>query len=79
MTLTNVLLVPPKHLVYLAGDAMGAMNNTSGVEQVTVNKEIAAVRYINVAGQESDRPFDGINIMVIRYKDGSMISKKILK
>lgn len=79
MTLTNVLLVTPKHLVYLAGDAMGAMNNTSGVEQVTVNKEIAAVRYINVAGQESDRPFDGINIVVTTYTDGTSSTVKVIK
>ena len=30
-------------------------------------------------GQESETPFDGINIMVIRYKDGSFWSSKIMK
>lgn len=40
---------------------------------------IDSIRYYNVMGQEIRAPFDGINIMVIRYKDGSMISKKILR
>lgn len=40
---------------------------------------IDSIRYYNVMGQESETPFDGINIMVIRYKDGSYTSKKVLK
>ncbi len=40
---------------------------------------IVDIRYYNIMGQESKTPFDGINIMVVRYKDGSMISKKVLK
>ena len=79
LTLANVLLVTPRHLVYLASDALAAMNNTSGVEQVTINKQIAAVRYINVAGQESDMPFDGINIVVTTYTDGTSSTVKVIK
>ena len=41
--------------------------------------EIVSIRYYNVMGQESKTPFDGINIEVIRYKDGSMISNKIYR
>ena len=41
--------------------------------------EITSIRYYNVMGQESETPFDGINIMVIRYKDGSFWSSKIMK
>ena len=53
----------------------------TGVKEV-VSREattIVDIRYYNIMGQESMTPFDGINIMVIRYKDGSFISKKILK
>ena len=60
---------------------------TSPEETYTGVKEVASrdattivdIRYYNIMGQESKTPFDGINIMVIRYKDGSFISKKILK
>lgn len=40
---------------------------------------IDSIRYYNMMGQESETPFDGINIRVIRYKDGSFISTKIRK
>ena len=38
------------------------------------------VRYINVAGQESDTPFDGVNIIVTTYTDGTTTTaKKVIK
>lgn len=41
--------------------------------------EIVSIRYYNMMGQESKTPFDGVNIMVVRYKDGSLRSSKIIK
>lgn len=41
--------------------------------------QIVSISYFNMMGQESSQPFDGVNIMVIRYKDGSFRSTKILK
>lgn len=38
---------------------------------------IDSIRYYNMMGQESETPFEGINIRVIRYKDGSFTSTKI--
>ena len=79
MTLANVLLVTPNHMTYLAADAMALMNNNSGVEQVTIDKQIVGVRYINVAGQESEIPFDGVNIVVTTYTDGTTTTVKVMK
>ena len=79
LLLANVLLVTPNHMTYLAADAMAMMNNNSGVEQVAINKEIANVRYINVAGQESDVPFNGVNIVVTTYTDGTSATVKVIK
>lgn len=42
-------------------------------------KAVAGVKYYNVAGLESDRPFQGVNIEVTRYTDGSKSTRKILK
>ena len=42
-------------------------------------REVAGVKYYNVAGVESDRPFKGVNIVVTRYSDGSMSTTKIVK
>ena len=79
LVFTNVLLVDTRHDAYLAGDALSPINNASGVEQITANKQIANVRYVNVAGQESETPFDGVNIVVTTYTDGTMATVKVMK
>ena len=79
LVFTNVLLVDTRHDAYLAGDTLSPINNASGVEQVTANKQIANVRYVNVAGQESETPFDGVNIVVTTYTDGTMTTVKVMK
>lgn len=50
----------------------------TGIDNVT-GKVVAGVKYYNVAGVESDRPFQGVNIEVTRYTDGSKSTRKILK
>jgi hypothetical protein len=42
-------------------------------------REVVGVKYYNTLGIESNRPFDGVNIVVTRYSDGSTTSTKILK
>ncbi len=42
-------------------------------------KAVAGVKYYNLAGIESDRPFEGVNIIVTTYTDGSRSSSKVLK
>lgn len=78
VVLTNVVLATPEHR-YLAGDAFGRLNDASGVEQINADREIANVRYINVAGMESNEPFDGVNIVVTTYTDGTTTTSKVLK
>ena len=53
----------------------------TAVEDVTdvVSREVADVKYVNMAGMVSNRPFDGVNIVVTRYTDGSTSTMKILK
>ena len=53
-------------------------NIVTGIDNVT-GKAVAGVKYYNVAGVESDRPFQGVNIEVTRYTDGSKSTRKILK
>lgn len=50
----------------------------TGIESVQA-RQVAGVKYYNVAGVESDRPFKGVNIVVTRYSDGSMSTTKIVK
>ncbi len=42
-------------------------------------KDVVSVRYYNILGQASETPFEGINIVVTRYNDGSMTSCKVLR
>ena len=43
------------------------------------DKTVVGVKYYNLAGIESDRPFDGVNIIVTTYTDGSTSATKVMK
>lgn len=58
------------------GDAMG---NVTTVKEVNVGRTVVSTRYYNLMGISSDKPFDGINIIVTTYSDGSRTSKKVLR
>ena len=53
--------------------------NLTGVDGVDVNKTVKAVKYVNIAGQMSTRPFDGVNIVVTTYDDGSQTVTKVIR
>lgn len=79
LRLANVTLITEDHALVLASDAVADVNNGSGINQITSPKEVAAVRYINIAGQESETPFEGLNIVVTTYTDGTSTTTKVLK
>ena len=58
------------------GDDMG---NVTVVKEVYTPRTVTGVHYYNLMGARSDKPFDGINIVVTTYSDGSRTSKKILR
>ena len=68
-------------------DASPTTSNGDGLGNVTVVDEVVApasaqvvsVRYYNMMGIEGSKPFDGINIVVTTYSDGTRSSKKILR
>jgi hypothetical protein len=78
VALTNVMLVT-HHDSFLADDALSKVNEGSGIEMVTAGKQVANVRYVNLAGQESDVPFSGMNIVVTTYTDGTISTVKVMK
>lgn len=47
-------------------------------ESVIVKHQVAGVTYYNVAGQMSEKPFKGINIVVTSYTDGTKESSKAM-
>ena len=52
--------------------------STSVVEDLT-KKTINNVKYINIAGMESNEPFSGVNIQVTTYNDGTTSTCKVIK
>jgi len=52
---------------------------TTGVEQPVAGKRVVSVRYYNAAGLQSAQPFDGVNIVVTTYADGSKKTEKVIR
>lgn len=52
---------------------------TTAITTVDASKQPVSHTYYNIAGVASNKPFDGINIVVTRYSDGSQTATKILK
>ena len=51
----------------------------TAINGVVVNGNVKSVKYVNVAGIVSDKPFQGVNIVVTEYTDGSRTTTKMLK
>ncbi|MBQ9822601.1 MAG: chitobiase/beta-hexosaminidase C-terminal domain-containing protein [Muribaculaceae bacterium] len=54
-------------------------NIVTGIPSVVVDRNVSGVTYFNVMGQQSDKPFEGINIVVTHYSDGTTSTTKVLK
>jgi len=51
----------------------------TSIESINVNKRVTSIKYVNVAGMESTTPFDGVNIVVTNYDDGTKSIYKTVK
>lgn len=66
-----------KYVVYPLN--LEAGNVSTGVNDVNSAKEVKGVSYFNMMGVESAQPFDGVNIMVTTYTDGTQSATKVLR
>ena len=64
---------------YFCMDKFQVKGVQSNVENINTDKTEASVKYVNIAGVVSDTPFDGLNVKVITYNDGSKKAVKVLK
>ncbi|MBO4721761.1 MAG: hypothetical protein J5629_02390 [Muribaculaceae bacterium] len=53
--------------------------NPDAITTINCDKQVAGIRYNNIAGVESSEPFKGMNIKVTTYTDGSRTTEKILR
>lgn len=61
-------------------DLTSDSNIPTAINTVSVgNGEVKSVKYVNVAGIVSDVPFQGVNIVVTEYTDGTRTTTKMLK
>ncbi|MBP5687910.1 MAG: S8 family serine peptidase [Muribaculaceae bacterium] len=73
---------PSDNYVVYPANLSGDGNIVTAINGVYMNSncEVVGVDYVNTAGMISDKPFQGINIVVTRYSDGSKTAtKKVFK
>ena len=54
------------------------LDKPSGVSEITDGKQVAGVRYFNMAGQEMQQA-NGLTIMITTYTDGTTSAMKVIK
>ena len=65
--------------MYNAAEDSGETGVATAVTEVRYHGEIVSQTYYNVQGMESDKPFDGVNIVVTRFSDGTTSVSKVVK
>ena len=56
-----------------------AMYGSDAVVENLAQKTVKDVKFYNVAGMESNVPFEGVNIKVTTYNDGTVNTSKVIK
>lgn len=51
----------------------------TAVETINANKTVSSVEYVNMAGMTSSQAFDGVNVVVTTYTDGTKSTAKELR
>lgn len=57
----------------------GGSNAVTSIVEKWNNERPVEVMYVNIMGQTSDKPFNGLNIVVTRYSNGTITTKKVIR
>ncbi|MBQ9822220.1 MAG: hypothetical protein IJM58_08875 [Muribaculaceae bacterium] len=57
-------------------DGSGIVTGISELSEITY---VVSKTYVNAQGMQSDKPFDGLNIVVTRYSDGTTTTTKVVR
>lgn len=61
------------------GDGPTPPQNPTGLNEFSLDRDVIEVTYINPLGMTSAQPFEGVNIIVTRYTDGTTSTSKVLR
>ena len=65
---------------YFCMDKFQVQDDTpTAVKNIVADKDVAGVQYVNMAGMTSNKPFDGMNVVVTTYTDGTTSTAKVMK
>lgn len=64
---------------YIVEDTGNGQSIPVMINEFLAGKTITSVTYVNAQGMTSDKPFDGLNIIVTRYSDGSTSTTKVMR
>ena len=64
---------------YLFDYTLTRDNTATGLSNVIVDRKVTSVTYYNLMGQQSSKPFEGVNIVVTRYSDGTTSTAKVIQ
>jgi len=65
--------------LYNAADNSFSQGPVTAVNELTVGNQVVNTTYYNAQGMQSSTPFDGVNIVVTRYSDGTTRTVKVVK
>ena len=51
----------------------------TAINEMFMNGEVVSRTYVNAQGMQSDVPFDGLNIVITRYSDGTTSTTKVVR
>ena len=55
------------------------VDTPTGVQEVNTDKAVSHITYFNLSGMQSATPFNGVNIVVTTYTDGTRTAQKMMK
>ncbi len=61
------------------GDGPSEPQNPTGLKEFSLDRTVASVTYVNPLGMQSSQPFEGVNIIITRYTDGSWSTTRMMR
>ena len=65
-------------MYYVVESTLEWTNIPTSVNEINVANEVSKT-YVNAQGIKSDKPFNGLNIVITRYSDGTVRTSKVIK